>query len=292
MTYIHGSDVWNGVELAIPFNENTDLPFERDIEKIYRAYRTCYSKEPWKDPEISVADQNQLLVDYRKHLHDYYKRFDRPEDWIEQKSNKRILDFLDKFGMDRVSRWLYQAQFIKKHMRHESALEHASFTFTFTDVSRVFSHQLVRHRLASYSQMSQRYCNEENPEFVVPYSIQDNEEARKIFAQYVNQLPNIISALKALGIPKEDIRYLFHNAMKTRIVMTANWREWIHIWNERRCFHAQTEIRECADSAYEIVLDYIPFIFDDISPKCMLLKYCPEERPCEHRPYKTGPSTK
>lgn len=293
MTRINGSNVYWGVELETGYADK--LPFERELDRIYRAYRTCYSKEPWKDPEISTTKQTELLDAYRQHrwyVESFWDTFgknrkDPKKDYdtskyesVHQKVNNHVTNLLDQFGIEAITEWLFHADFIKKHMRHESALEHATFTFTFTDCSRSFTHQLVRHRLTAISHQSQRWCSETDPEFVVPTHIADNPEARKIFAQYVNQLPNIISSLKELGMSNEDCRSLFPNAIKTRLVMTANWREWIHIWNERRCGRASEEMQGIMNNAYELVIDQVPFIFDDVTPKCRSFGRCPEEKCC------------
>lgn len=272
------------VSASVEYQELPDgyLPFELEIDRVYRAYRTCYSKEPWKQKELSTTDHNNLLMAYRDQL-TASSMIDKheSEDLVAAKVNKRITEYLEEFGADRLCQWLYKCKFIWDHKNHMSPLEHATLTVTLSDLSRSASHQVVRHRICSFSQASQRYISEEDPPMQVPPSIEDNPEAMKIYAQYLNQIPNAIEALKALNIPKEDIRYIFPNATKTRIVMTANWREWTHILGERTCSRAQWELRNICTLIYEYLIDQVPFVFDDVAPKCHRTRYCYEGKACQ-----------
>ena len=106
---------------------------------------------------------------------------------------------------------------------HTSALEHASYTFAIDGVSRALTHQLVRHRLASYNQQSQRYVSyAEEPTFIVPPSVASDPEALKRFkAANASAFAEYRGLIEA-GIPAEDARYLLPNAMETKIVVTMN----------------------------------------------------------------------
>jgi len=160
---------------------------------------------------------------------------------------------------------------------HYSVIEHASFTFSVEGVSRALTHQLVRHRLASYSQQSQRYVTYEALEhYVTPRSILENEEAKKI---YNDTLMNISAAYQKMlkyGVPKEDARFILPNAAKTNILITMNARELCHFFNLRCCIRSQWEIREMAMEMLKQVKKVAPAIFENAGPSCIGLGYCPE----------------
>ena len=140
------------------------------------------------------------------------------------------------------------AAFIRARMRdgHESILEHASATFEVRGISRACSHQLVRHRLASYSQESQRYVNAAGSDVVWPPSIAENPQARALYREYMDAVDSAYSGLLALGVRKEDARFVLPNATMTRLVVTMNFREYLHFFRQRLTTAAQWEIREVA----------------------------------------------
>jgi len=127
---------------------------------------------------------------------------------------------------------------------HASVIEHASFTFSIEDVSRAMTHQLVRHRIASYTQQSQRYVTYDTLEkYVTPESISSNADARKVFDETLEKISGTYQKLLKLKIPKEDARFILPNAAKTNIIVTMNARELRHFFNLRCCARAQWEIR-------------------------------------------------
>lgn len=158
---------------------------------------------------------------------------------------------------------------------HFSTLEHASYTFAIDGVSRAMTHQLVRHRLASYNQQSQRYVTfKEEPEFIVPQSVIDagaesefDAAARAAFDAYAD--------LVERGVPAEDARYLLPNACETKIVVTMNIRELLHFFELRCCNRAQWEIRAVACRMLELVRPTAPLIFAQAGPGCVR-GACPE----------------
>lgn len=130
---------------------------------------------------------------------------------------------------------------------HMSVIEHASFTFSIEGVSRAMTHQLVRHRIASYTQQSQRYVAYNTlEEFVTPPNIARNAEAKKVFDDALGKIADAYRKLLNMGIPKEDARFILPNAAKTNIIVTMNARELRHFFNLRCCNRAQWEIREVA----------------------------------------------
>jgi thymidylate synthase (FAD) len=155
------------------------------------------------------------------------------------------------------------AKFLESRVRegHESIIEHASATFEISGVSRAASHQLVRHRLASFSQESQRYVDLSAPEWVVPPSIAESDEARTIWEAFSSQVQAAYSALRGLKVRKEDARFVLPNAAATRIVMTMNFRELLHMFRLRISREAQWEIREICARMLELVYPHAPSVF-------------------------------
>lgn len=168
---------------------------------------------------------------------------------------------------------------IKKIMRlgHYSVLEHITFTFAMEGISRVTSHQLVRHRIASFSQQSQRYVKISKKDFpyIIPKSIAKDDKLRKIFIDAIKELDKIYHQFLDDNIAAEDARYILPQAVVTKIIITANARELLHIFKLRCCNRAQWEIREVAKSMLKEVKDTAPTIFENAGPPC-ILGPCPE----------------
>ena len=167
---------------------------------------------------------------------------------------------------------------------HESVAEHASFTFAVSGVSRALTHQLVRHRVASFSQQSQRYVNMDEFAYVVPKSIMENPDA---FDDYIGLMSKIrylyeeFASEDGYGIDIEDVRYILPNACTTNILVTMNARELRHFFALRCCTRAQWEIRELADKMLELVKPVAPTLFENAGASCVQLGYCPEgEKKC------------
>lgn len=152
---------------------------------------------------------------------------------------------------------------------HTSALEHASYTFAVDGVSRAMTHQLVRHRLASYNQQSQRYVTyAEEPCFIVPPSVEANAAVADLFAAATSGAFEAYRALIQAGVPAEDARYVLPNATETKIVITMNVRELLHFFELRCCKRAQWEIRELALRMLELAEPTAPYIFMDAGASC------------------------
>jgi thymidylate synthase (FAD) len=151
---------------------------------------------------------------------------------------------------------------------HLSTLEHASYTFAIDGVSRAMTHQLVRHRLASYNQQSQRYVSYDDPAFIVPPEIDADPEKRLAFITACGDAFLAYRAMIDVGVPAEDARYLLPNAMETKIVVTMNIRELLHFLELRCCRRAQWEIRAVADRMLELAEPTAPYIFLDAGAAC------------------------
>jgi len=158
------------------------------------------------------------------------------------------------------------ARFVRMLVRrgHTSVLEHAKATFRISGISRVASHQLVRHRLCSFSQRSQRYVRQEEAEAVIPPTVMANPEARSLFDNSVEVSRQTYLNLIRLGIPKEDARFVLPNALETEIVLTANFRELRHIIEVRGTRDAQWEVRQVALEILKIMKVHAPNVFADL----------------------------
>lgn len=158
---------------------------------------------------------------------------------------------------------------------HLSVCEHASFTFAIEGVSRACTHQLVRHRLASYSQQSQRYLKLKEPTMIVPPSISQDPELTELFLQATKTGVDFYQKLLAAGVEAEDARYVLPQAVETKIVVTMNARELLHFFTLRTCERAQWEIRSLAEKILQLVLPLAPTIFAKAGPACIRGR-CPE----------------
>lgn len=169
------------------------------------------------------------------------------------------------------------------HLRrsgHLSPFEHVSFTFGLDGLSRVCTHQLVRHRMASYSQQSQRYVSMERAECVVPPSIENNEKMSKSYSDLIKKAHELYLDMVGNGISKEDARYILPHSWQTRITLTMNARELHHFFRLRTCKRSQWEIREIARDMLRLVRKVAPLSFDIAGPDCLVRGKCGELRPC------------
>ena len=184
-------------------------------------------------------------------------------------------------------------------MGHESPIEHVTFTFGIEGISRSCSHQIVRHRIASFSQQSQRYVKLDQFEYIIPPEIEKNEKAKEIFIQSMNKCQEDYDKLveilfekhyqdlldKGLNEKKaksqaekmsiEDARYVFPNACETKMVFTINARSLYNFFHHRCCERAQWEIRELATEMLKLVREVAPILFNNVGPNC-LNGACPE----------------
>jgi thymidylate synthase (FAD) len=179
-----------------------------------------------------------------------------------------------------------QKGFVERLMKmgHMTPIEHPSFTFAVEGISRACSHQLVRHRLASYSQQSQRYVSEESGfDYVIPPSIKSDRELRKLFVSFMKDAQKayniLVCALNEKGIKGEaanqDARFVLPNSAETKIMVTMNARELLHFFRQRCCNRAQWEIRALAEKMLGLVKKVSPTIFAKAGPGCLYAP-CPE----------------
>ena len=161
---------------------------------------------------------------------------------------------------------------------HTSVVEHTCFTFAISDVSRSLTHQLVRHRIASYAQQSQRYVNLNEPNYVIPPKIAKNKKMKRAFDETMQSIWDQYNKLLELGIPAEDSRYILPNATCTNIIVSMNARSLLNFFELRCCLHAQWEIRKLANKMLREVKKVAPIIFKNAGPACKSKGYCPENK--------------
>jgi thymidylate synthase (FAD) len=183
---------------------------------------------------------------------------------------------------------------------HESVMEHVCFTFGVEGISRACSHQLVRHRIASYSQKSQRYVNENGFEFITPPAIEEVPEAKEEYDRVISEITESYEKLvklltdkhieeftaqgldeksarsKASKLANEDARFILPNACETKIVVTMNIRSLFNFFRHRCCNRAQWEIRAVADEMLRLCMESAPNIFGHAGPSCVVTGKCPE----------------
>lgn len=149
---------------------------------------------------------------------------------------------------------------LKQNPPHESPLEHAKATFRISNVSRSLTHQLVRHRLCSFMQLSQRYVDSKDFEFIIPDSIVE-KGMKDEYVSDMRKIGEMYEKYRDAGVLREDARYVLPNACNTKIVVTANFREWRNIFRLRCNSHAQWEIRDLCLKIHSILSCHAPHVF-------------------------------
>ncbi len=157
-------------------------------------------------------------------------------------------------------------------------LTHLSFTFAVEGISRACSHQLVRHRLASFSQKSQRYVEVKklDEHIVVPKTVE--ERALRAFNGFIETASGAYKELIDSGVPKEDARFILPNATETSLLVTMDGRAILHFFGLRCCNRSQWEIRAMADEMLRIVRSVEPDLYSEAGPYCYQFGYCLEGR--------------
>lgn len=196
-------------------------------------------------------------------------------------SSSGIEDLQNNLDKEKVDKFLNMLM----SYGHESPIEHVSFTFGIEGVSRSLTHQLVRHRIGSYSQQSQRYVRLDQFEYVIPPSVEKDKEAKKIYIETMkncqksyDNIANILKekyindGLRDMDAEKkaiEDARYVFPNACTSKIIVTMNARSLMNFFRHRCCNRAQWEIRELAEIMLFEVKEVAPTLFKYCGPGCV-----------------------
>ena len=151
---------------------------------------------------------------------------------------------------------------------YESVLEHMYFTFYIEGISRACSHQLVRHRIASYTQRSQRHRDDDDFDYIIPDSIRHNVDACDLYEEVMDEIDCCYQLLIDYDIPREDARYILPNACATDIMVTMNVRALREFFQKRCCRLAQWEIREVANEMLRMCHDIYPELFEGCKGFC------------------------
>lgn len=212
----------------------------------------------------------QKIIDQHIHLsvRDYPSvillAFTRPVVKVPFDDAEGLIEFAGRICYDSTGKLGDDEQWINKRIKqgHESILEHASASFLIR-CSRAVSHELVRHRLASFSQRSQRYVAENDINFIVPNSIVNGKSS--VFHSAMQDAWNYYRKLLSMGVSKEEARYVLPNACVTELIMTMNFRELRHFIAVRSDKKAMTEMRAIAKQIFDICCDIAPKVFNDIS---------------------------
>jgi thymidylate synthase (FAD) len=192
---------------------------------------------------------------------------DQSWDFESQIDGEAILDAIERAGRtcykseDRItedSAERFVASIIKRG--HESVLEHQSISVRII-TDRGVSHEIVRHRLASYSQESTRYCNYGGcVQFINPVDFEFDE----VDLAFLKAIEAYYSHCLELGRTPQQARYFLPNGTKTEIVMTANLREWRHFFRLRTSKAAHPQMRALAIDMLRVFKAAVPVVFDDI----------------------------
>ena len=188
---------------------------------------------------------------------------------VDRINGRKILEKLERIGRishkseEKISKGSAE-KFIKKllQLKHESVLEHEKITVKIV-CDRGISHEIVRHRIASYTQESTRYCAYKELEIILPQEIKDNKEAKKLFLESIKQIEKNYLELLSLGIKPEIARNILPHALKTELYCTFNLREWRHIFELRCSENAHPQIRRIFLKILKIFQKKFPVIFDD-----------------------------
>src|SRR3972149_3171797 len=187
-----------------------------------------------------------------------------------------IDDLMNELGDEEIKKLV---RFVIKS-GHHSTTEHINFTFAIEGVSRALTHQLVRHRIASYNQQSQRYVKfKDNFEYITPPSIEKDKDSREKFEGLISNIHSLYKELLDSGIEAEDARYILPNASETKIIVTMDGRELLHFFTVRCCNRAQWEIRGLATKMLKLVKKIAPVVFEKAGPNCL-------KGPCQEGKFK------
>jgi thymidylate synthase (FAD) len=181
--------------------------------------------------------------------------------------NEGLIEYLGRVSTNtyRDADYVSSEEFIGERIAegHLGLLEHNYVTFLVTGISRTAANQLVRHRIASYVQQSQRYTDQRANNVVMPDSVADNQRAREVFMSVINSSKDAYAALRELGVPKEDARMVLPLGTETKITVTMNLRTYLHLFDLRISPHAQWEIRRMCQLMLLDLCEYAPSVFVD-----------------------------
>jgi len=201
-------------------------------------------------------------------------------------STPQLIDKVEKANPEEMESFLVNNVVSTGHM---SVVEHRGPSFLIDCISRACSHQLVRQRLFSFSQQSQRYLDVvpregKNPEmvlpFIIPPSIRADRNLTERYIKYVGQTVTGYYELRTAGAYPEDARFLLPNAAATRIVVSGNWRTWMEMIPKRTCARAQWEIDMVVTDIARQLAQERPGFMKNVGPACSKGKCDQGKRSC------------
>lgn len=187
-------------------------------------------------------------------------------------SSDTIDDLIEEMSEDKSKALITKL----KDMGHESPFEHIQYTFGIEGMSRIISQQMTRHRIASYSQKSQRYVKEASPEYIIPEPMKKNPEAVRLYRDAIQHASTAYNQLLRMDINPEDARSVLPNGIETKIIATYNVRSLYNFFEKRLCTRAQKEIQTIAKQMYDQVVQEAPYLFEGVGAYCKSHGYCPE----------------
>lgn len=228
-------------------------------------------------PSVLLVEEATVKRNVISKIYNGYRRcYSDMDSWLVTDTKAKSIEEMETFIR----------KMLKAEHAHESPLEHVSVTFHVT-CTRACSHQLVRHRIASYSQQSQRYVKMDDLPYIMPPKIAVDQSACVTF---LNAMAVVESAYRHMvsvcGAGAEDARFILPGTVATHIVVTMNFRSLLHFFAERCCNRAQWEIRDIANQMLDICKSLYPCVFENAGPHCLRIKHCPEAKPCGKQPWK------
>ena len=211
---------------------------------------------------------------------------------LNSAENEKLAELSAAICVDKLDNPTEKGMLSAINSGHDSVLEHLPLTWVIENVSRALTHQLIRHRIASYSQLSQRYTKVQTDEewYIVPTSI----DKHAFGSRYLNLMEDIAELYNDMcndGVPNEDARMVLPNACFTSIVVSMNARSLIEQSSKRLCNRAQWEIRQMFKLMRDSIKNVYPHVWEKCFPNCTKKCGCLEAKPCGN-PYEKSSSNK
>ncbi|MFP4201187.1 MAG: FAD-dependent thymidylate synthase [Clostridia bacterium] len=187
-------------------------------------------------------------------------------------SPSSIEDLKKKMDESEVARLIR----LLRSLGHLSPFEHAHFVVGIEGLSRVASHQLVRSRIASYSQQSQRYIDQRGFEYVTPPQIRKDPTLKVLYERHMDESRDLYRRLREAGVEREDARFVLPGAASSNIIMSKNARAWLEWFELRTCTRSQWEIRILANKIMRLLRKVAPYLFEVSGPPCVTQRLCRE----------------
>lgn len=212
---------------------------------------------------------------------------------LNSAKNEKLVELSAAICVDKLDNPTKKGMITALDSGHLSILEHLPLTFLVEDVSRALTHQLVRHRMASYTQLSQRYAKVETDEewYIEPETVKSSLNILNKYRNLMDDIANLYNEMCSKGIPNEDARMILPNACFTSIIVSMNARAFLEAATLRTCNRAQWEIRQMFKLMRDSIKDVYPHVWEKCFPNCTKKCGCLEAKPCGN-PYEKFSSNK